>query len=288
MLAHNLKEILTIVPEASSLIKQASIEDEFPVNNKSSAAASRLRIEYLTKVASEGVDLEDLERVNRACNMYGLNEDLAPMLSKIASYNEEYLTKQAYSESDEMLEALSEFERQALRNEPLEKLASMANDIYERFGETGGNELLEKYACIGKLDKQTAIECMELRYSDTGNSMFTKLASAIEHIDADTMNRDQLVKMASMITEFDNKVSEGYSDFDFYRSCIIKEAAYEYSVTLAGKEVPFTSIQKLGKDRIGQILGNDVSSAMTGDPVNDKQVLATLPLDLQRLLVKYL
>ena len=69
MLAHDLKNILTLVPSAMEHIKQASIEADYPVESPDSTIASGLRINYQIKVAHRPVDLETINLVKKAANL---------------------------------------------------------------------------------------------------------------------------------------------------------------------------------------------------------------------------
>src|SRR4051812_41989948 len=88
MLAHNLKDILSIIPEAKEHIKKANIEEEFPIDNKDGALASYLRAYYLVKVAGKPVDPEVMEKLEKAATLYNIKETALPFIKSMKKYAE--------------------------------------------------------------------------------------------------------------------------------------------------------------------------------------------------------
>lgn len=282
MLAHDVKKILDLVPEALPLIKQANLEEDFPLGSKSDCIASALRMEYLVKVANEAVDLDLYERVHKAVKLYGVGEDVYGLVEKMACS----MVKEA-SEETSLLEKQASLESEASSSLDIEKVASEARSLYDAYGEEITSSMLLKYAGVGVLDKQAAVEGLEARYYDTGNEAFVKIASCLKDIDTDKLTREQIVKIASTVTQLDQVAHLEHLGYNFYREAIVKQASYGYTITLAGKKVPYEFLEKFGKARLAQVIGKDVADALTGNPVEDKQIIETLPLDLQRILASY-
>jgi hypothetical protein len=89
----------------------------------------------------------------------------------------------------------------------------------------------------------------------------------------------------------DKKAGLDIMGFNFYKEAlIVKKAAYAggLSVKVDGQDVPYSKIQALGKERIGSFLGKDIGASLTEDPVNDKAVIESLPLDSQKMLASIL
>ena len=77
MSLHAIKNVLELVPEASGFIKRAYVEEEFPTKDKDSTIASALEITFLTKIAGQTVDYDDMARVAKAVRLYGVGEEVS-------------------------------------------------------------------------------------------------------------------------------------------------------------------------------------------------------------------
>ena len=77
MIGYTLKPVLELVPEVLPLVKQASIEKDFPVDSRDSALASALAVNYTTRVLGKHLDSNVLEKVAKATTVYGLEEVVA-------------------------------------------------------------------------------------------------------------------------------------------------------------------------------------------------------------------
>ncbi len=282
MLAHDLKNILELVPSAMEHIKQASIEDDYPVDSPDSTIASGLRINYQIKIAHKPVDYETIDLVKKASALWGvtglieeLSSGLVPKEVK-ADVSEDVLFKQSMFSS-----------KTAGIGVDFAVLAKEAQVLVDHFKEHVDSEDVLRYSCQGVLNKQAAIDALNSRAYATGKEEFTKLAHSLEATNTGKLTTNELQKLAEVVTMLDKKAGLHLKGFNFYRETImVKEADIKSSMTVLinGKDVPYEKIEKLGSVRIGDALGKDVGASLGKSPVEDKEVIETLPLDLQRVL----
>lgn len=282
MLAHDLKNILELVPSAMGFIKQASIEEEYPVDNPDSTIASGLRINYQIKVAHKPIDYEILNLVKKASILWGVEEKIEE-LSKGLIKKAEVEDKQelALFKQETFMNKVGGF------NTDYNGLAKEAAELVKEFGEHVDSEDVLRYSCQGVLNKQAALAALESRAVVTGIEEFAKIAKALETEKVEKFSTEELQKLAECVTMLDKKANLQVKGFNFYREAImVKEADIKSAVTILidGKEVPYEKIQRLGKDRIVGALGKEFGSELGKGPINDKEVLETLPLDLQKVL----
>lgn len=273
MLAYNIKDILEIIPEAMPMVKKASLEDEFPTNNKDSVCASFLRIEYLTKVASTPVDEETITKIKKAADLYGVTEELYKLASAFdyTPPQEDPLEKLAtdfYSNVDNMFS--------------IEKTASLAEQLYRE----GCDDEIKRYSANAWLNKEAAVKSLANRYYASKDSSFVKVARlVIDNVKENDF--DTLRKVCHTVTELDKKAGLDLIGFNFYKEALItKEAAFKQalSVTLAGETFPYDKIERFGKERIASVVGQDVAKEFGSDITNNKYMLESLPRDLQIML----
>jgi hypothetical protein len=282
MLAHDLKNILELVPLAMGHIKQASIEDEYPVDSPDSTIASGLRINYQIKVAHRPVDYETIDLVKKASTLWGVT-DLIEKLSVglVHKLPEDDMAKEAA-----LKQAVFSGKTSGLGVDFV-TLAKEAQELVKNYNEHVDSEDVLRYSCQGVLNKQAAVNALTSRAYATGNAEFTKLAQSVNETNTDKLSTGDLQKLAEVVTMLDKKAGLQFKGFNFYRETImVKEADIKSSMTVLidGKDVPYEKLQKLGNSRIGDALGKDVGSALGKSPVEDKEVLETLPLDLQKVL----
>ncbi len=287
MLAYSLKEILSLVPEALPMVKEAHIDQEMPLGNRDSCIASALQLTYHEKVAYKAVDVFAIEKVAQAVKLYGVEDvvgDLSDKLVKAASLRQqagavdakaEFMTKQAGFEGEG-----SGF------CDPL-RLAAEAAELYKQAQELGvePTERVARYSGNAYLNKKAAIDSLAARYQATGNTDFVKIAEAIGSARVETLKPHTVNDICLTISQMDKEAGLNARGFDFYReSLMTKEAAVSsLTVKLCGKEVPYEAIMRVGRDRVSQYIGEDVAKEMDRGPMNAKQVFETLPLDLQRV-----
>lgn len=287
MLAHNIKAILTLVPEARTMTKQASLEENFPYDSKDSVCASYLRVHYLTKIAEKSVDPVIAAKITKAAELYGVKDELDKFVPRFNNMEKKAAEAEAkYGLSINDIEAGFEGDLGGFCFLGIEKTASTAREICEKFGDQVTSPEVLRYAGKGYLNKEAAVMALANRYHATKEPSFVKVARLV----ADSIKEDDfsaIGQLCETVTKLDKQAGLDIVGFNFYKEAILtKEAALMsvMKVRLAGQDVPWESIQKFGKDRISSTIGKDVADGMTGNPVNDKAVLESLPLDLQKML----
>lgn len=290
MLAHNLKDILSLVPEAIEMVKQANLEADFPLDCKDSAAASYLQAHYLIKVAGKPVCPDKLALIEKAASLYGIKEELDIMLPRLNNFEKQAsFNQERYGLSLKELE--SNFEGDLCGFLGIEKAASEANRLIEQYGDQVKSKEVLRYAGQGWLNKEAALKSLANRvYAIKEKNIddaqaFTKVARIM--LDSVKENDYNSIKqLCGTITSLDKKAGLDLIGFNFYKEALItKEAGLsQLNVSLAGEQIPYEKIQRFGKDRIGSTLGADIAKEMNGDPVSEKAMLESLPRDLQVML----
>lgn len=289
MLAYKIKEILTLVPDVEPFIKKASIEEEFPIDSKDSTLASWLAIKYMQKVAHEIVDYSEMEKVEKAAQLWNIPSEFWKYEALMEGAGQ--LRKEASLQNPEqdLMYKQAHFEGQLSGFVDLEKVASEAQELYDQYGDAIKSDTIKRYAGIGYLNKEAALSGLVARYKASGDDRFIKVASALRNTEVETLCTEDIRKLCNTVTSLDKQAQISARGFNFFdETVIVKEAelASVCSVRLANVEVPYEKISKLGKDRISQTVGKDVADELTCNAYHDKQVLETLPLDLQEILVR--
>lgn len=289
MLAHSLKHILEYVPEALPLVKQANLEEELPTNNIDGAIASALQLKYLEKIARTSIDVFAKDRVESAIEMYGVRdqvEALGNLMVKAAQ------AKQLadYENSDEnYLLKVSSFEG-TLGDTPLDMRSGVASSLFKEAKQRNiePSEEVTLYSGNAYLSKEAAVKSLINRYNATQNEMFVKVASSINKAPDSLLTPEVLVQIADSVSTMDKQAGLNFKGHNFYKEAFfVKEAAFKgsLSVTLAGKQIPYESIERVGKSNISRYIGADIAKEMDSGALNFKSVVETLPLDLQRILL---
>jgi hypothetical protein len=288
MLAHNLKQILQIVPEAKELIKKADIEQDYPLDNKDSCIASYLRYVYLTKVAHKPVEIETVQMIEKAAELYGVKSIVGPLQMKLEKYAQEKF-KMSLHDAQQLTVKQAEvvFEGSLTGFADIEKAAQEAIRLDQTYGKDITSEEVNRYVGRAFFDKRAAVDALQARGMATGKEVFNKFAEIIDRSmegdEAPEVLRDICEKVAAL----DKKAGLHLKGFNPYKEFLItKEARIRtiLMVKVAGQQVPYEKLMKLGSHRIGQYLGKEVQASMTGNPLNDKAVIESLPLDSQRVL----
>lgn len=280
MLAYNIKEILTLIPEAQDLIKSASVEEEFPTDSKDSVCASYLRVGYLTKVANKRVDPEITSLITKAAMLYGVKDQL----DKLSLGFSPKLEKSA---SEQIGDLAGEFEYSLNSHLNLEKTAELAEKIYDLSGGEVSDDRIKRYSGNAYLNKQAAVQTLANRYHATKQDHFVKIARLV----ADSVKEndfDSIKKICQTVTFLDKQAGLDILGFNFYKEALItKQAAMTSGLTinLAGQPIPYTKIAAFGKSRLTSVLGPDLAKELKDSPVDDKYVLESLPRDIQLMLV---
>lgn len=280
MLAHNIKDILTIVPEALGLVKSASLEEEFPVNSKDSAIASFLRVEYLEKVACKPVDTATKELVKKAAHLYGVLDQATKLASKLS-----IIEKTASSKEETMMVKQAEFEGSIGGFLSITKTAEAARALSDTYGEDITSDEVKRYSGRGFLNKEASLVTLANRYHATKDPSFVKVARIASTIKENDF--DSIQALCDTVTSLDKKAGLDLIGFNFYKEALFTKEAQLVSsmyVNLAGENVPYEKILRFGKERIGATLGKDIAADFTESPVDNKAMLEALPRDLQVML----
>lgn len=286
MLAHKIKDILTIVPEAMDMVKQASLEQDYPTDSRDSTIASYLAMHYMMKVAHKPVDYDAIFKVEKAASLYNIEKEVKPLLEKMD--NHVVLEKSASTVDLGALQA--RFEGDLTGFSDLEKCASEAQEMYATYGEDLTSDIIKTFAGKDILNKEAALGALVARYEISKDAKFIKLASILRNVDELNLTDGEKVKLGNTVTALDKQANLQVKGFNFWKEAFVKEAAFNTicEVRLSNIPYPYEKIQKLGKARISQAIGQDVANELTGNAAHDKQVLETLPLDLQEILSRML
>ena len=282
MLAYNMKDILLIVPEAEELTKEASLQEAFPMDNRDSAVASALRIEYLTKVAGEEVSYAIREKVAQTIEVYGLTAEMMKMASKIEEFGLAEKQASLYS-PEETLHLQEEVLRGNLGfHQDLIKVANYAEDIVSRFNGHEFSQETQLYSASMPMGLSEIENALHKRAYITGDVRYNEILDVVTSFGIDALNLGGQEKRASVAKAVVSLDQEHFYNGDFFKEAFVKEASY--SVDLGGKSVPW---ERINKDHVGDVLGKEVSAALTGDYANDKAVLESLPLDEKAALGRF-
>lgn len=293
MLAHNLKDILQIVPEAKEHIKQANIEEEFPVDNKDGALASCLRAYYLIKIAGKPVDPITMEKLQKAASLYGIQEEAKSFIQQMKKYAE-FKQKESIEKMEEIpvkvAEANFEGNLTGIAFDPAQAMRS-ARTLMEKYAEQITSDTVKLYAGKAYFLKQAAIEGLETRAKISGNDVYTKIASLVDKAMSYDSTGNEVLNLCERVVELDKKAGLTARGFDFVKEALSvspDRTMTALQLRIAGKTYPYEKFQRLGNHRIKQYLGKDVAAEMTHDPLVNKRIIETLPLDLQRVLASLL
>ena len=287
MLAHNLKDILKLIPESKELIKQANIEEEFPLDSPDSASASYLRAHFLIKVAGKSFDMDQFDRIEKAVSLYGTKDALDAWLPRFNTL-EKKASEAEKKHQPSVKEAEANFEGNlaGFGYLGIEKTASAAEDIYSKFGPLVKSAEVLRYSGNTYINKEAAIQALSNRYTASKDIAFVKIARVI--VDNVRDNDFKAIhEVCKTVTGLDKKAGLDIIGFNFYKEALFaKKADYTSSlnINLAGSSVPYEKVMNFGKERIGATIGKDVEGSMTDCPVNNKAVLESLPRDTQVLL----
>ena len=283
MLAHSIKSVLTLVPEAMEFVKKASLEQDFPTDNKDSAAASYLTAAYLTKVAGKVLDIDLLKHLEKAASLYGVKDEMDKFIPCFSQ-----MTKQASVTPGMVKAAEAMFEGNLCGFLNIEKAAERATELIKEHGDLITSDEVKRYAGHAYLNKEAAVQSLANRYYATKqtNPTFVKIARLIN----DSVREDDFLSIRDIcnsVALLDKQAGLDIIGFNPFKEFLItKQAALSkgLTVTLAGKEHAYTKVASLGKDRISDYLGKEAAAGLTGDCVNDKYVLESLPRNSQVML----
>lgn len=285
MSLHAIKNVLELVPEAAGFIKRAYVEEDFPTKDKDSTVASALEIAFLTKVAGQTVDYEDVARVAKAVRLYGVGEEVTRMsgsMQKAASVRAE----QARGIEYELRTAEAIIESRCSGLMDIEKVASQSAALYDNYTDDIQSDTVRLYAGAGKLNKEAALLALEHRAKVTGHSEFTKLAEVFRGTNTDTLTVEENRALANAVIHFEKKA--GYLGDIYKESFWITKEAIDRSITvnLGGKSVPALKLQALPKSQVQSMVGDDIAELLSGDLMNLKHGVEALPIAEKQLLAR--
>lgn len=285
MSLHAIKNVLELVPEAAGFIKRAYVEEEFPTKDKDSTIASALEIAFLTKVAGQTVDYDDMARVAKAVRLYGVGEEVSRLssnLEKAAALRAE--EAQGIEYELRTAEAIIESKCSGLMN--IEKVANQSAALYDNYADEIKSDIVRLYAGAGKLNKEAALLALNHRAKVTGRQEFTKLAEVFRGTNPESLTVEENRALANAVVHFEKQA--GYLG-DFYKDSFwFTKEAIDRSITvnLGGKSVPAVTLQALPKSQVQSMIGDDVAELLAGDLMNLKRGVEALPLPEKQLLAR--
>lgn len=292
MLAYSLKKVLELVPETKDMVKQASVEAEYPVDNEGSCLASALAIAYELNVANKHVDYAEMEKVAEAVTIYGIEDQVSQFSTQMISASN--MVKQAeFENSDEnFLAKQANFvgDLSGMSFIDVKEITDQATHLYKEAQSRNlvpADEVI-RYSGNGYLSKEASIKSLSVRFHETGNKSFVKIARAIFEL-SDDVKPETILDICTTIDGMDKQAGLSTKGFNFFKESILTKQAEIKSalkVKLTDKEVPYEKIERIGQSRIASYIGKDIAKEMDGGPVHFKQVLETLPRDLQGLVHK--
>ena len=285
MSLHAIKNVLELVPEASGFIKRAYVEEDFPTKDKDSTIASALEIAFLTKVAGQTVDYDDVARVTRAVRLYGVGDEVA-RLTNTMEKSAAICAENARGIEYELRTAEAIIESKCCGLMDIEKVASQSAALYDSYADDIKSDTVRLYAGAGKLNKEAALAALGTRASRTGRKEFVKLAEIFQGTNPDTLTVEENRALVGAVLHIEKQA--GYLG-DFYKESfwITKEAIdRSFTVDLGGKKVSAVSLQSIPKSQVQHLIGDDVAELLTRDPATIKQGVEALPLPEKQLLAR--
>ena len=291
MLAHSIKPILKLIPEAADFIKQASVDQEYPLDSRDSAIASALELKYHEHVDHRSVDVFAMDKVAQAVKLFGAADIVNDLSGKMIKAARQASLAKMQNPSEDFLRKQAGFEGAQTGFVDIPFIASEAVAMYKQALELGvePSDTVKRYSGHGLLDKKAAVEGLASRYQATGNVNFVKLASALGRMDTLNLKPETVFDVAITISQRDKEAGISAQGYNFFNEAVMtKSAASAMQVTLMNKPYAYEDIQRLGSSRIGQYLGEDVGKEIDKDPYTAKATLEALPMDLQKILCNLL
>lgn len=289
MISYTIKQILTLVPEAFPLLKQAQYEEDYPLNNKSSAIASALRVSYERDILGKSVDIDTMEKVAMAVDVYGL-EDVVKSLSKEMVSEHRGRMEKSASVADApttYMEKQAQMEAGLAGYKDIQGLVKQAEVLREeaRALDQEPADYVLRYSCDAWMDKEAAINGLHARYALTKNDMFVKLAAALGMEEAIVPSGPLVKNFCETITGMDKLAGLDWKGFDIYKECLLTKtaAARAVKVRVGKQEYPIERIMRIPKHHLTNYLGADVASSLS-DPHTAKAVIESLPADMHSVL----
>jgi hypothetical protein len=292
MLAYTLKDILSLVPEALPLVKEAHVDQEMPLDNRASCIATALALKYNEQINYKPADVFKLDKLAKAIELHGVSDIVDDLSNKMIKAAHERTIAEGVNRNRRseylMKEAAFAGESTGFGLGPL-RLVSQAETLYKEAQEQGlePSEDVTRYSGHGYLHKEAAIKSLAARYQASKDSNFVKIASAINRLDTATLKAETVQDICKTITEMDKEAGIAALGFDFYREAIlVKSAAVAsaLSVKLCGKEYPYEKVLRV-HHLLGDYVGKHIPDAMKRGHFEGKHALEELHPDLQRVVM---
>jgi hypothetical protein len=289
MISYSIKQILTLVPEAFPLLKQAHYEEDYPLSNKSDAIASALRVAYETDILGKSVDIDIMEKVAMAVEVYDLGEVVSRISAEMVSEHNGRMEKSASIAvaPEAYLEKQAQMEAGLCGYKDIQGLVKQAEVLLEEartLGQEPADHVL-RYSCDAWMDKEAAINGLHQRYALTKNDMFVKLAAALGMEESLVPSGPLVKNFCETITGMDKLAGLDWKGFDIYKECLLTKtaAAKSVKVKVGKQEYPIERIMRIPKHHLSNYLGADVASSLS-DPHTAKAVIESLPADMHSVL----
>ena len=290
MIGYTLKHVLELVPEVLPLVKQAHIEQDYPVIGKDNCLASAMVIEY-KKLNNEIVDYDALTKVAEAVTMYGLEDTIFTLTNKMKSRGQAGMLKQASVETTETwLTKQAGWEGNFSGFPNIKDLSEQAEIMFEKAASVGAEsmvgEKVKLYAGQGYLVKEAVLNSLGARFATTKNDVFVKLASAVGR-ESELISSPRTIKsLCSVVTRLDSENNLFSQGFDFYKEAMIsKEAGFtKCMVKVSGKDYPLEKILSIPDSYLDSYMDKGFAKELKNDPNSAKYLVESLPVDSQQIL----
>lgn len=289
MISFTLKNILELVPEAFPMVKEASLEAEYPIDSKSSCFASALRIEYQTKIQGVVPDYSEMTKVAHAVEAFGIKDEVKKMTSLMLRSN---LVKSASMDAKETIlvkQASFNDGCRGLSKDPVE-LHQKANEIWNLCKQAGIEPDWEvtMYSGNGYLDKQACLNSLSARFEGTKDDRFVKLAAAMSVLPDFVAPSNVTSNLLNLVSNLDKKAGLDASGFDIYKEASVQSPPRSVlRVRVGNQEFPYERIAKIPTHHLSNYLGADIAKEISSaDPMTAKAVVESLPADMQQVLLQ--
>lgn len=270
---HTITKVTQLVPEAGALVKRASLESNLPTTSRNETLLSALEIEYMTKVANTRVDLDDVERVCRAVDLYNLQDEIREHTStmiKSASMvlNHQHEIKQQVEKAENFIDT-----QLMSMNPDMEKVAAASEELWDSYRSDVTNDKVRLYAGAGTLVKEAAVRALKHRAKRTGNMEFEKVAEVILSTNTETLSTEDNRAIISAISSLEKAAS--YVESNLYTDMFIAKQA-SVMVNLGSRRVNADSLVAAA-EVAGSILGSDIGELLK-DAHQNVAAIEALPM----------
>lgn len=292
MLGFTLKHILTLIPEVTPLVKQASVEMEYPIGSKADCLASALAIEYKKRFTTDEVDFDHIEKVAKAIELYDIENVVATYSKKMIQASQAAILKQASADFEgSFLTKQANWESDFAGGANIREMAERAEVLFETAKAEGTkpSDKVMTYSGNSYLSKQAAVDALGARYEVTKDDRFVKIASSMGGEPA-VITSDRTVKsLCRVVTKLDEANDLFVRGFDFYKEAgIEKTAGRKTLVKIAGQQYPLDKVMRVPASYLDDYVGPGFSKEIHNDPNAAAQIIESLPSDSQQILSRLL